>query len=67
MRSTAGYTALHLASNTGHTELVRFLVGAGANINIWNSRLQTALSLAQNDEIRNILREAKKQQGCAIQ
>ncbi|KAM9953254.1 hypothetical protein ACTFIR_008317 [Dictyostelium discoideum] len=41
-----GNTALHYASNAGHTEVVEALVNAGANINIKNKHGDTPLHKA---------------------
>lgn len=49
-------TALHLAAEDGHLEVVRFLVEVGqADKNIQNAQNKTAAQVAQNREIRDYL------------
>lgn len=44
--NTNGYTALHMASNEGHFEVVKFLLEKGADINIQSWACGTALQMA---------------------
>lgn len=48
-------TALHYASEYGHKDTVELLLKLGANPNTVDSRKYTALDIAKNDEIRNVL------------
>ncbi len=54
-----GETALILASKKGHTNAVRMLLAAGADVNLAGGMIkQNALSVAKNEEIRKLLRDA---------
>ncbi len=51
-------TALHLAAEDGHFDVVRLLIDVGqADRNILNAQSKTASEVAQNQEIRYFLNE----------
>lgn len=52
-----GWTALMRASWRGYSEIVKYLVEKGADINIKNYKGETALDLADNEEIKEVLRK----------
>lgn len=60
--SIGGNTALIRASVGDHPEVVRELLAAGAQVDIKNKEGQTALNLATNDQIKDILKEALQKQ-----
>ena len=53
-----GWTALMRASWRGYSEILQYLIEIGADINIKNNDGKTALDLADNEEIKEILRKA---------
>ena len=53
--SINGRTALMLASEAGHFEVVKYLVENGANANLKDNDGKTALDFAETDEIRQFL------------
>ena len=55
-KDTDGWTPLQYASLNGKTEIVKYLVSKGANKNYKNSDGQTSYDVADNDEIRDILK-----------
>jgi ankyrin repeat protein len=50
-----GNTALIIASNNGRTDIVRLLLGYGADRNIKNNKGQTAFDTAKSAEIANLV------------
>ena len=46
----SGWTALHIAADTGSVETVRILVEAGADVNVTNMEGQTPLDLTREEE-----------------
>lgn len=57
-KDSLGRTALFRASEAGHTEVVRILIQAKAKFNLLGPMEHTALSIARNDEIRELLKAA---------
>jgi hypothetical protein len=58
---TNGNRPLHIAAQNGHLELVRFLVGAGADVNARNKGGQTAMHMATSydlDQVVKVLNDA---------
>ncbi|KAK4704825.1 hypothetical protein P7C70_g1380, partial [Phenoliferia sp. Uapishka_3] len=55
MKDSYGYTALHLASDRGHLEVVRALLDAGADQTLCDDDDQTALMLATEAEHTQII------------
>jgi ankyrin repeat protein len=56
-----GATALHFASYQGHSEIVKMLIEAGANVNAFDKWYNTALDVASpegHSEIVKMLEEA---------
>ncbi len=53
-----GITALMWATQNGHTEAVKKLIAAGANVNAVDSKGDTALSLTKDASIINLLKKA---------
>ncbi len=51
-----GKTALMIASENGSTENVRTLIESGANVNAPDKQKKTAWHMAENEEIKNLLR-----------
>ena len=58
-----GQTALIQAVAQGHTDIVKLLLENGADIDIKTHKGHTALDFAKNDEIKNLLLQAKKDYG----
>ena len=54
-------TALHYASENGHTETVKVLLKYGANPNVLDSRRYTAIDVAKNEEVKVLLEKS----GCS--
>ena len=54
-KTNDGSTSLILASYNGHLEIVRALLKAGANLRLKNKHGKTALSLADNRAIKNLI------------
>lgn len=52
-----GNTALHYASHRGDLESVKLLLNQGANFTIKNNKCETALDIANNEEIRTYIEE----------
>lgn len=50
-----GRTALMVASDWGHFEIVKYLVENGANVNLKDKDGKTALDFAETNEIRQFL------------
>ena len=57
-----GQTALMQAVAQGHTDIVKLLLENGADIDIKTHKGHTALNFAKNDEIKNLLLQAKAEQ-----
>ena len=53
--------SLYTASKSGHVDIVRLLLNNKADINLQNKDGKTAYDLAQTDEIKNLLKENKKE------
>jgi ankyrin repeat protein len=53
-----GNTPLHTAAFDGRSDIVRFLLGKGADINLLNRNKQTALHSASSEEVAGLLIEA---------
>ena len=51
-----GYTALHLASLNNHIEVAELLIDNGANMDLQNINMQTALHLAVERQNIQIIR-----------
>ena len=51
-------TPLHLAAKYNHVEVVKYLISQGADVNAETTWGNTPLDLANNEEKKNILREA---------
>jgi len=51
-------TALMWAAKRGHTEIVKLLIGAGADVNQHNDDGKTAFDVADNEQIKQLLRVA---------
>ncbi len=55
----SGFTALMSAARNGHTEVVKLLLAAGANVSAKNNKGETALSTARmrgHEEIQELLK-----------
>lgn len=52
-----GDTALMLAARNGYTDIVKFLIDKGANVMARNDFNETALDVAYNDKVRNVIVE----------
>jgi ankyrin repeat protein len=50
-----GQTLLHKAASLGRAEVVKFLIGAGADVNATDSSGKTPLDFASNQEMQNLL------------
>jgi ankyrin repeat protein len=61
-----GYTPLHNASLNGEVELASILIEKGADINIRGFMAETALDLAKNDNIRELLRKHSGKTGVKL-
>jgi ankyrin repeat protein len=57
-KDTAGYTALMWAAGLGHTDTVKLLLDHGADVHIENNYKNTALGLAVEEEVINLLSQA---------
>jgi len=53
-----GKTALHVAAESGKTDVVRYLLGKGANMAITDAGGHKAIDLASAPEIRSVLQGA---------
>jgi ankyrin repeat protein len=51
-----GNRPLHIAAQNGHLELVKFLVGAGADVNAQNAGGQTAMHMATSYDIDAVVK-----------
>ena len=58
VRNKRGRTALHGASERGHTEMVAALLGHGCDVDAKDNEGQTALDLARNKKIVTLLKSA---------
>ncbi len=56
-KDNKNWTALHVAANRGHVEVVRALLGANAASDAWDSKGRTALHLAANQGHVEVVRE----------
>jgi len=56
-KTNSDRTALMLAAAKAHTEIVQLLLKNGADVNAKNKYGQTAYDLAENDEIKKILKQ----------
>jgi len=57
VRNEDGWTALHNAAAKGHTEIVRVLLSAGAQVNVTRATDgATPLRVARNMEVAQLLR-----------
>jgi hypothetical protein len=61
-----GYTPLHNASLNGAVELASILIEKGADINTRGFMAETALDLAKNDNIRELLRKHGAKTGAEL-
>ena len=50
-----GYTALHLAAEDGHVDVVKVLLQNGADVNAVDSKDQTALQMAARWDVAIVL------------
>ncbi|ORZ05732.1 ankyrin repeat-containing domain protein, partial [Lobosporangium transversale] len=50
-----GYSALHAAASYGHKELIKYLLGKGANVNIQDPDGDSPLFVCETVEIAKIL------------
>ncbi|MBZ0089329.1 MAG: ankyrin repeat domain-containing protein [Thermoanaerobaculia bacterium] len=60
---TALIAAVENAGRDGNLTMVKFLIGAGANVNFKSSQGRTALDYAQNTEVIKVLLDASLKQG----
>lgn len=51
-----GYSAIHAAASYGHEELIRYLISAGANVNLKDNDGDTPILLCEEPEIFTILK-----------
>jgi ankyrin repeat protein len=58
-RSDRGWTALHNAASSGHEEVVRFLLLAGADPTITNNEGRTPRALAEENDYNQRVREGR--------
>ncbi len=54
-----GWNALMFAARHGHTEIVEMLLDSGADLELQNDDGHTALELANDEDVKKILRKAK--------
>jgi ankyrin repeat protein len=60
-----GRTALHVASNSGHLEVVRFLLQRGADVDVLDNANKTAVELASENgkaEVAKLIADYKTDQ-----
>jgi len=62
MQDTYGLTALSFASQMSRTEIVKLLLGKGADPNIKSNEVKTAYDYAQNKYIKTILTAFSKEE-----
>lgn len=55
-RDNRGRTALMIAAERGHTEIVRILRESGASLDLRDKKSLSALDLAANDEVKSVLK-----------
>lgn len=62
LQTDKGSTALFLASKYGNTEIVRLLLNASADVNLQTKTYESALDVAENNVIKNLLLRAGTKQ-----
>jgi hypothetical protein len=63
-KDTCGNNALHLASTSGHMELVKCILACGTDIQVRNLYGNTALGMATDPPTRTLLLQASNQPAC---
>ncbi len=57
-KDIGGYTALMWAAGLGHIDTVKLILDHGADVNVRNNYKNTALALAEKEEVVNLLTQA---------